>query len=175
MSMCSRPRKPQRKPKPSAVGDLRLVVQRRVVQLELGERIAEALVVLGVHREQAGEHARLDLLEARQRRCARAALQRDGVADRRAIDLLDAGDDEAHLARRPASRRGSGLGVKRPSRRRTWLRPVDITRILSPSFSVPLTTRTSDTTPDVVVEPGVDDQRLQRRGADRPWAAGCAG
>ena len=79
-------------------GDFRLVVQRRVVELELGERIAKALVVLGIDREQAGEHARLDLLEAGQRRGAGARLERDGVADRCAVDLPDAGDDEADLA-----------------------------------------------------------------------------
>ena len=87
-------------------GDLRLVVQRRVVEAQLGERVAELLVVLGVHREQAGEHPRLDLLEARQRRGRGAVLERDRVADRRAVDLLDAGDDEAdvpgaELAARP--------------------------------------------------------------------------
>ena len=47
--------------------DFRLVVQRRVVELELGERVAKAFVVFGVDRKHAGEHARLHLLEARQR------------------------------------------------------------------------------------------------------------
>ena len=49
----------------------------------------------------------------------------------------------------PADSSGSAtdFGVKRPSLSITWLRPVDITRILSPSFSVPFITRTSDTTP----------------------------
>ena len=53
--------------------------------------------------KQAREHARLDLLEARQRRGARAVLERDGVAHRRAVDLLDAGDDEADVAGRQLS------------------------------------------------------------------------
>ena len=52
-------------------GDFRLVVQRRVIEAQLGQRIAEGLVVLGVDREHAGEHARLHLLEAGQRRVAR--------------------------------------------------------------------------------------------------------
>ena len=38
---------------PERAGDFRLVVQRGVVQAQLGERIAELLVVLGVDREQA--------------------------------------------------------------------------------------------------------------------------
>ncbi len=79
-------------------GNLRLVVQRRVVEPQLGQRIAEILVVLGIHREHAGEHPRLNLLETRQRRIAAAHFGGDGVAHRRAIDFLDAGNDEAHLA-----------------------------------------------------------------------------
>ena len=35
-------------------------------------------------------------------------LERDGVADRRAVDFLDSGDDEAHIAG-PSSRAGTGL------------------------------------------------------------------
>ena len=44
---------------------LGLEMQRRVVELELLEGVAELLVVVRAHREQAREHARLDLLEAR--------------------------------------------------------------------------------------------------------------
>jgi hypothetical protein len=49
----------------------------------------------------------------------------------------------------PADSVGSDtdFGVKRPSLSISWLRPVDITRIFSPTRSTPLTTRTSDTTP----------------------------
>jgi hypothetical protein len=39
------------------------------------------------------------------------------------------------------------LGVKRPSLSIWWLRPVENTRIFSPRRKVPLTTRTSETTP----------------------------
>src|SRR4029077_9904464 len=77
--------------------DLRLVVQRRVVEAQFRERVAELLVVLGVHREQAGKYARLDLLEARERRGRGAVLEGDGVADRRAVDLLDARHHEADV------------------------------------------------------------------------------
>ena len=73
-------------------------------------------------------------------------LQRDGVAHRRAIDLLDARDDEADLAGAQVPR-GTDLGMNRPSLSTVWLRPVDMTRNLSPSLSAPFMTRTSDTTP----------------------------
>ena len=67
---------------------LRLVEERRVVQLQPLERVAELRVVVGVRREQPGEHHRLDLLVAGHRLARRAPLRRDRVAD-------------AQLARRP--------------------------------------------------------------------------
>jgi hypothetical protein len=47
--------------------DFRLEVQRGVVELELLQRLAQRLVVVRLDREQAGEHLRLDFLEAGQR------------------------------------------------------------------------------------------------------------
>ena len=49
---------------PHRLGAFRFEVQRRIVELELVERFAQGRVVLGVDREQAGEDARLDMLEA---------------------------------------------------------------------------------------------------------------
>ena len=43
--------------------------------------------------------------------------------------------------------RVTGFGVNRPSLSMTWLRPVDMTRILAPECSAPFMTRTSETTP----------------------------
>ena len=90
-------------------------------------------------------------------------LERDRVADRRAVDLLDAGDHEAHVARSPSSRIDTDFGVKRPSLSTWWLRPVDITRIFSPVLERAVHDAHQRDDADVVVEPGVDDQRLQRR------------
>ena len=42
---------------------------------------------------------------------------------------------------------GTDFGMNRPSLSTWWLRPVDITRILSPTVSEPFMTRTSETTP----------------------------
>jgi hypothetical protein len=50
-------------------------------------------------RVEAGEHLRLDLLEAGQRRGGAPVGARDGVADLGGAQLLDAGDDETDLAR----------------------------------------------------------------------------
>jgi hypothetical protein len=46
---------------------LGLVVQRGVVELELLQRVAQRVVLAGFGRVQAGEHLRLDFLEAGQR------------------------------------------------------------------------------------------------------------
>jgi hypothetical protein len=55
------------------LGAFRLEAQRGVVQAQLFQRFAQVRVILGLDREQAGEHARLHFLEARQRRGAGAA------------------------------------------------------------------------------------------------------
>ena len=88
-----------------------LVVQRRIVELELLQRVAQRVVLAGLGRIEPGEHLRLDFLEAGQRlgrgggRAAGAGLdQRDGVADLGGLQFLDAGDDVAHLARPRATR-----------------------------------------------------------------------
>ena len=140
----------------------RFVVERRIVEFELGERVAERLVVLGGHREQAGEDPRLDLLEARQRFGARRGLEGDRVADRRTVDLLDPGDDEADLARREFHTVGA-LG-REAAKPRALVRPArgpdtDLLAALQPAVDDPHERDHAD----VVVEPGVDDQRLQRR------------
>jgi hypothetical protein len=46
----------------------RLVHQRGVVELQLFQRVAQRVVLVGFDREQAGKHLRLHFLEARQRR-----------------------------------------------------------------------------------------------------------
>ena len=67
ISMCSRPRKPQRNPKPSAPDDLRRVGDRGVVELQLLEALAQVLEVVAVDREQAAEHHRLRIVVALER------------------------------------------------------------------------------------------------------------
>ena len=98
ISMCSRPRKPQRKPKPSADRRLRLVEERRVVQPQLLERVAQLGVLVALDRIQPGEHHRLQLLEAGKRLGVGRAGLGDRVADLRVADRLDVRDEEADLA-----------------------------------------------------------------------------
>ena len=60
---------------------LRLVEERRVVQLQLLERVAQLGVLVGVRREEAGEDHRLDVLVAGQRLGGGRASRRERVAD----------------------------------------------------------------------------------------------
>jgi hypothetical protein len=64
-----------------SLGNLRLVLQRRVVELELFERIAQRLILVRLDREQAGEDLRLDFLESRERRSGRFCRMRERVPD----------------------------------------------------------------------------------------------
>ncbi len=88
---------------------LRLVLQRGVVQLQLLERLAQGVVLVRLDRVESGEDLGFDLLEAGKRPVRRALRQGDRVADLGGGQFLDAGDDEAHLARRQRVAR-LGLG-----------------------------------------------------------------
>ena len=149
------------KAKPECAGHLRLVVQGRVVQTQLRERIAKLLVLLGIDREQPGKNPRLDLLEPRQRRGRGAPFERDGIADRCAVDLLDTGHHEADI---PGGQFAlhHRLGREAPD-------PID--HVAAPGgHHADLVAGTQAAVHDphqrdhacVVVEPGIDDQRLQR-------------
>ena len=129
MSMCSSPRKPQRKPKPSASEVSGSQRQRRVVERELLQRVAQLRVVVVVHREQAAEHHRLDVAVAGQRLGGRVGRDRQRVADREAADVLDAGDQVAHLARAELRSAGSWSGVKKPMSSMSASVPLAIARI----------------------------------------------
>src|SRR5438132_3168642 len=79
--------------------DLGLVMQRRVVQLQFLQRVAQRFVLVGLDRIQAREDLRLDFLDAGERLRGRSRRERHRVADAGRLELLDAGDDEADIAR----------------------------------------------------------------------------
>ena len=98
ISRCSRPRKPQRKPKPSAARRLHLVGEAGVVEAQLAHGGAQLLELGRVDREQAAEDDRLRRLEAGERLGGRALVLGDGVADAGVGHFLDRAGDEAELA-----------------------------------------------------------------------------
>jgi len=60
--MLQQPEKADAEAESQRTGHFRLVMQGRVIQAQLGERIAECFVVLRVDGKQTGEYPRLDLL-----------------------------------------------------------------------------------------------------------------
>ena len=159
--MCSRPRNPQRKPKPSADRRLRLVEERRVVQAQLLERVAQLGVLVPLDRVEAGEHHRLQLFEAREGLDRRPCRFGDRVADLRVADLLDVRDEKSHLA-----------GAQRVHRHRLGREDAELLGIVVLSFRHQpdphaRADRAVDDADDdhdaaIRVVPRVEDQRLER-------------
>ena len=142
---------------------LRLARERRVVEAQLVQRVAQIGVAGRVGREDPGEHHRLGRLEAGQRRGAGAAGLGDGVADARVADLLDRGGEEPDLAggqlgdlARERGERADGLDLVVAARRHEahlLLRPQDA-----------VDDAHQDDHAAVGVVPAVEQQHAQRRG-----------
>ena len=85
---------------------LRLVGERRVVERQLVERVAEVLEAVGVDREEAAEDHRLDLAIALERAGRGPLRGGQRVADPQLRHVLDPCDHVSHLARlHPCDRR----------------------------------------------------------------------
>ena len=141
---------------------LGLEEERRVVQPQLLERVAQLGVLMALDRIQAGEHHRLQLLEAGKRLGRRPVGLGDRVADLRVAHRLDVGDDEADLAG-PELVDGLRLGrehadlldlVVLPLRHQPDLRPLAQRAVDHPR---------DDHDAAIRVVPRIEDQRLQRR------------
>jgi hypothetical protein len=143
------------------VGAFRGVLQRRVVQGELLQRFAEIFEVVGADREQTGIHLRLNAFETRQHVDVRRGAQGQGVAHWRTVNVLDAGDDEAYFT----GLQVNGSGVFRVEHTDA-VHQVDLAGGLDQNLVALLHTAMTHAhqghNAQVVVEPGVDDQRLQR-------------
>ena len=96
-SRCSRPRKPQRKPKPSAA-EVSISWLKGVVQGELFDGVAQVFEFGGVHGEEAAEDDRLRGFEAGQRLGRSLFFVGDRIADAGVADLFDRGGEEADFA-----------------------------------------------------------------------------
>ena len=67
ISMCSSPEEAAAEPEPERGRRLGLEEERRVVEPQLLERLAQLGVLMALDRIEPGEHHRLQLLEARKR------------------------------------------------------------------------------------------------------------
>jgi len=92
------PQEPAAKAEAQRVGGLGLPAQRRVVERELLQRVAQVGILVGVDGEQAAEDHRLHFPVARQRLCGRPRLDGQRVAHPQLGDVLDPRDEKADLA-----------------------------------------------------------------------------
>jgi len=141
---------------------LGLVLEGGVVEPQPGQCLAQGLVVVRRHGKEAGEDARLHAPEAGQRRPRRTVGMRDGVAHRRAFHVLDARDHVADLAR---AQRLARPALGREDAHRLDLgdapRGHDPHAVARRERALNHPHQADDA--EVVVEPGVDDERLQGR------------
>ena len=137
------------------------VLQRRIVQRQLLQRVTEVFKVIGADREQARIHLRLNTLETGQYINIRRRAQGQGIAHWRTVNVLDTGDDETYFT---GFQVGSG-GVFRVEYTDA-VHQVDLAGGLDQNlvalFHAAVAHANQGHNAQVVVEPGVDDQRLQR-------------
>ena len=140
--------------------DFGLELERGVVELELREGVAKRIVLVGLDGIEAREHLRLHFLEAGHGLVGRILGARHGVAHASVLELLDAGNHEAHFTR---GERGAALGLRRED-----AELLD-EMIGAGGHQADLVLRTERAVDDahehhhadVVVEPGVDDEGLE--------------
>jgi hypothetical protein len=143
-------------------GALRFEEQGGIVQGELVEGVAERLVVIAGDGEQARIHLRLHLLEASQRLLGTVLGQGQGITHWRAVDVLDAADNPTYLA--ATQPHGVHLLGREDTDtidtpHLTGAHHLDLVVLLQRTVLDPHQRHDAQ----VGVEPGVDDQRLQRR------------
>ena len=146
MSMCSRPRKPQRKPKPSAWRHFRLELQGGIVQLQLGQRIPRPSYSCDSTGYSPAKTCGLTFLKPGNARwqagCPSVTVSPTGAAF---SSLMPAMMNPTS----PADSLSQRLRLRREHAQLLAVigRAGAIRRILSLGLSVPSTTRTSITTP----------------------------
>ena len=140
----------------------RLEKERRVVEPQFLQRVAQQRVLMRVHGIQTGEDHRLDVFKAGQLRRGRPCVVGDGVADLCIADSLDSGGKKAHLAgeefadlHRLGHQHAHGFNFKSlPVRHEA--------NALSLAHRALHHAHQHDDAA-IGVKPGVEDQRLQRR------------
>ena len=136
-------------------------MQRSIVEMQFLQRVAQGVVLVRLDRIQTREHLRLDFLEAGQRLRSGPVSQGDRVAHFGSLDILDARDDEPYFARRKLFswlrfwRKHTDLFAQMHG---TGRHQLDFILRLQAAVHYPHQHHYAD----IVVEPGIDDQRLER-------------
>ena len=149
---------------------LRLEAEGAVVEAQLFERVAQQAVLVRFHRIEAGEDHGLDLFEAGQRFGGGVLVVHDGVADLGVGDGLDVGEEEAHFA---GGKLVAGRGLGRLIAQRFHFEDLAVgpQTDLLPFAQPAIDHAQQDDDAAVRVEPGIENQRAQRRIAASLWAA----
>ena len=143
-------------------GRLGFVGDRRVVELQLLQALAQVLEVVAVDRVQTAEHHRLRVAVAGQRLGRPVRRGGDGLADAGLGDVLDAGDQVADLAGAELGQRGRHRSASADLDdlvQRAGLHELQPAAAGQPAVHHP---HRADHAA-VLVELAVEDQRLQRR------------
>ena len=162
ISMCSRPRKPQRNPKPSAADVSGSNANAASFNFSFSSASRSSGILVPFDGIEPGEHHRLHFLEAGEGLGGRARGLRDRVADLRVAETLDVGDDEADLADAEALD-GQRLGREDPDLIDVVRLAVDHHRHLHAGTDGAVDDADLDDHAAVGVVPGVEDQGLERR------------
>ena len=142
-------------------GIFRLVEKGRVIELQFSERVAQQFIISRVYREKPREHHGLDGFEARQR--GGGAIRFDHrVAHARVGHALDIRDHEAHVARGQLVE-DYGFGCERSESLYLVNLVVCAKANLHARRHTPLHHANEHDGATVNVEPGIENQRLQRR------------
>ena len=150
------------------IGCLGLVEQRGIIKGEFAQRISEILVVVGVHRKDPRVDLRLDALKARQSRRFLMRSGDQGVSNRSPFDVFDARHDKTHLSchqaagfcpswREDADHVGLMLFAGRAHHKLVAL------------AQLPLLDSHQRHDTQIIVEPGINNECLQRRFAVAFW------
>ncbi len=143
-------------------GAFRFVEQRGIVKAQFAQRIAEVLVIIRTDREQAGVNLRFNLFKAWQRFFRRVAGESQRIADRRAENIFDGANQPAYLA---AFQLGTVNLFRREDAQAVGVIHLPGTHhlnFIAFTHGAVFDTHQRDDA-EVVIEPGVDDQSLQRR------------
>ena len=142
-------------------GDFGLEAQRRVVEAQFFQRFAQRRVILRVDREQAGEHARLHLLETRAAARPPAARRDVSVSPTGApcTSLIDALTQPTSPA--PSFARSAALGREHADLVDQVRAPGRHHQDLVARLDLALHHAHQRHDAEVIVEPRIDDQRLQ--------------
>ena len=163
ISRCSRPRKPQRKPNPSAAdvsaSKWKLASFRRSLP-RLSRSFSKSSASIG---NRPHHTTGTDGLNPGQRLCRRPAILGDGVADVAVRHRLHRRGDVAHLARTRAASTGRIAGPKMPTCSTLCTRALGHHADLGVTPQMPVLDPHQDHHAEIGVVPAIHQQRLERR------------